>query len=282
MRHHPTRNRASNRKPWSQPVAIVILAALFAAVASVTVAEEHSRFAGIDDFDMHYEIHGSGEPLLLLHGYFGCSQVWEPFVDILAEDYQLIIPDLRGHGRSTNPSGEFTHRQAAEDIFELLDYLDIEAVASVGISTGGMTLLHMAVDQPQRIDALVPVGATIWYVQQTRELQRTLSVDDLPPVMVECADRGDAQLDQLLSQFRAMQHSYEDMNLTPPELATIEARTMIVHGEKDEFFPLDIPLKMHRHIPDASLWIIPQGEHIPVYDPLVPFAEIVLRFLDSD
>ena len=260
---------------------LVFIMALFGASSPKADADDSGKHAPIDDFDMYYEIHGSGEPLLLLHGFFGCGQVWQPFIETLAEGYQLIIPDLRGHGRSTNPSGAFTHRQAAQDVFELLDQLEIEAVSSIGISTGGMTLLHMAVNQPERIQALIPVGATIWFPQPARERMRDFAVGNLPPMLVECADRGDAQLDQLASQFRSMRHSYEDMNLTPPQLATIEARTMIVHGEEDVFFPLEIPLEMHRNISDASIWIIPEGNHVPIYDPLVPFAEVVLRFLDS-
>ena len=268
-------------RPGAAIVAFVCLTALFGASSPKAGTDDPGKVVHINDFNMYYEIHGSGEPLLLLHGFFGCGQVWYPFVETLAEDYQLIIPDLRGHGQSTNPSEVFTHRQAARDVFGLLDHLDIEAVSAIGISSGGMTLLHMAVDQPQRIHALVPVGATIWFPMQTREIQREFSVGDLPPALVECTGRGDAQLDQLASQFRSMRHSYEDMNLTPPQLAAIEARTMIVHGENDEFFPLDIPLEMYRNIPDASIWIIPEGDHIPIYDPLVRFAEVVLRFLDS-
>ena len=260
------------------PVLLTVLIWTFSPKAG---ADNPGQFVQIDDFDMYYEIHGSGEPLLLLHGFFGCTQAWSPFIETLAEEYRLVIPDLRGHGRSTNPSGAFTHRQAARDVFELLDHLEIEAVSSIGISSGGMTLLHMAINQPERIHALIPVGATIWFPQQTREIQREFSTDDLPPMLIECAYRGDAQLEQLQSQFRSMRHSYEDMNLTPPQLAAIEARTMIVHGENDAFFPLEIPLEMHRNIPNASIWIIPEGDHIPIYDPLVPFAEVVLRFLDS-
>ena len=66
----------------------------------------------------------------------------------MARGYRLIIPDLRGHGRSTNPSGLFTHRQCAEDLFALLDQLEILRFKAVGISAGGNTLLHMATARP--------------------------------------------------------------------------------------------------------------------------------------
>ena len=106
--------------------------------------------------EMYYEIHGQGEPLVLLHGFSGSGSMWSPQIPELAKHYQLVIPDLRGHGRSTNPSGKFTHRQSAQDVFALLDMLKIQKFRAMGISTGGMTLLHMATSQPERIGSNGP------------------------------------------------------------------------------------------------------------------------------
>lgn len=66
----------------------------------------------VNDIEMSYEVQGAGEPLLLLHGFGGCGQDWQPFVALLARHFKLIMPDLRGHGGSTNRAGRFTHRQA--------------------------------------------------------------------------------------------------------------------------------------------------------------------------
>jgi len=66
---------------------------------------------------MHVEIRGERNPLVLLHGNTGSNQIWNPLVTDLAKEHQLIIPDLRGHGRSTNPTDEFTLRQSALDVF---------------------------------------------------------------------------------------------------------------------------------------------------------------------
>ena len=128
----------------------------------------------VNDMDLFYRIHGDGLPLLLLHGYLGSSAMWDPYLDELAQHFRLIIPDLRGHGRSTNPASEFTHRQAALDIYALLDSLGIECTRAVGASTGGMTLLHMATQQPQRIEAMVLFGTTTYYPAQARALIRAI------------------------------------------------------------------------------------------------------------
>src|SRR5579872_1915985 len=112
----------------------------------------------INEMQMYYVTHGQGEPLILLHGYTGSNGDWGLFVPDLAQEYRLIIPDLRGHGRSTNPSTTFTFRQAALDVFALLDSLSIDRFKAVGMSGGGNTLLHMATQQPRRVAAMALVS----------------------------------------------------------------------------------------------------------------------------
>src|SRR5436309_5552444 len=118
---------------------------------------------------MYYETYGQGDPLVLLHGFFRSGQVWAEFIPKLSKQYQLIVPDLRGHGRTTNPTSQFTHRQSALDVFALLERLGITTFKAMGISTGGMTLLHMATQQPSRVEAMVLIGATIYFPEQARE-----------------------------------------------------------------------------------------------------------------
>ncbi len=70
------------------------------------------------------------------------------------------------------------------------------------------------------------------------------------------------------------------MNLTSPYLATIKARTLIVHGDRDEFFPVDIPVEMYKAIPGSQLWIVPNGDHVPIYDARTPeFLRVTRQFL---
>ncbi len=239
----------------------------------------------INDIEMHYEEYGAGTPLLLLHGFGGCSQNWHPFTAELSERHRLIVVDLRGHGYSTNPENTFTHRQAASDVFLLLDKLGIDHVSAMGMSTGGMVLLHMATSQPKRIDSMVLISATSHFPDQARAIMRAASFERMPPrvqqMYRECAKRGDAQIRQLIAQFNALGSNYDDMNFTAQSLSTITARTLVVHGDRDRFFPVEIPVSLYRSIPDAALWIIPGGDHVPIDDPTVPFTSTALRFLDG-
>lgn len=255
----------------------------------VAVQEQKAegRIAEINGIQMYYEMYGEGEPLVMLHGFSGSGANWKPFVEEFAETYKLIIPDLRGHGRSTNPTNQFTHRQAALDVYALLDELKIEKFRAMGISTGGMTLIHMATQQPERAEAIVLIGATIYFPEQAREIMRQRTVEGLSEREWEAyRDRhkhGDDQIRALINEFHGFKDSYDDMNFTPPYLSTIKARTSVVHGDRDKFFPVSIPVEMYRSIPNSYLWVIPNGGHVPIYgNNQATFTEKALEFLNED
>ena len=108
----------------------------------------------VNRFELYYEERGGGEPLLLLHGGTGSGAEWKiVFTGGDPDGFRVMVPDLRGHGRSTNPSRAFTFRQAAHDMFALLDHLGIQRVKAIGLSMGAKTLLHMGTLQPDRVEA---------------------------------------------------------------------------------------------------------------------------------
>jgi pimeloyl-ACP methyl ester carboxylesterase len=245
----------------------------------------HGHFIQISNIEMYYEEYGNGKPLVLLHGFGGCTQNWHPFTAELSEHYRLIIIDLRGHGYSTNPDNKFTHREAASDVFLLLEKLGIAQFSAMGMSSGGMVLLHMATSQPSRINSMVLISATSHFPDQARAIMRRASFGTMPQEVQEmyreCAKRGDEQIRQLIEQFNAFSENHDDMNFTAQSLSTITARTLVVHGDRDNFFPVEIPVNICRSISNAELWIIPGGDHVPIYDSTIPFISVALRFLDG-
>ena len=74
----------------------------------------------------YYEAFGSGAPLIFLHGSMGSGRVWAPYIPILSPTYLLIIPDLRGHGKTENPGGAINLHAMAEDVAALIAALDLE------------------------------------------------------------------------------------------------------------------------------------------------------------
>src|SRR5256714_15249970 len=122
----------------------------------------------VNGIEMYYEVRGEGEPLVLLHGGGGVGANWRLIFKEPPAGVQLIVPDLRGHGGSTNPTGEFTLRQLALDVFALLDHMGVGRFKAIGMSMGAKSLLHMATQQPARVEAVVLVSAAPDFPEQAR------------------------------------------------------------------------------------------------------------------
>jgi len=243
----------------------------------------------IEGADIHYEVRGTGQPLLLLHGFTGSGQDWPHLFDVaaLAQRYRLIIPDARGHGRSTNPSGTFTHRQAARDVRALCDHLGVARCKAVGLSMGGNTLLHLATQHPDLVEGMVLIGAPSYFPAQARAIMRTFTIESRSDAewtaMRARHAHGDDQIRALWRIAVRFADSYDDdMAFTPPHLATIRARTLIVIGDRDELYPVEIFVEQYRAIPGAALYVIPGAGHDAVFGAARPeFIRAALTFLDG-
>jgi pimeloyl-ACP methyl ester carboxylesterase len=237
----------------------------------MSTIETRACLAEVNGIELHYELRGQGEPLVLLHGFSGSGADWAHVYDLdeLARSYQLVIPDMRGHGRSSNPRGTFTHLEHALDVLALLGTLGIHKFKAIGLSMGANTLLHVATRQPERVGAMVIVAATSYFPEQARKIMRTLSdegrSDEEWTAMRARHTRGDDQVRALFRQTLAFADSYDDLCFTPPSLARITARTLIVNGDRDPLYPLEIHVEMVRSIPGSSLWIIPSAGHGPIF-----------------
>ena len=241
----------------------------------------------INGMEMYYEIRGAGEPLVLLHGGTGAGVNWDLLFRNAPAGYRLVVPDLRGHGRSTNPSATFTFQQSAFDVFAMLDHLGIERFKAIGVSLGAKTLLHVATQQPTRVAAMVLVSATPYFPDQARAIMQQVSPDNRTDAeweqMRQWHKHGDEQIRALWKMANAFKDSYDDMNFTPPYLATIRARTLIVHGDRDPLYPINMAVELYAAIPCSYLWVIPNGGHGPIFGDMADrFVETSLAFLSDE
>lgn len=244
------------------------------------------QIANVNGQELYFEVHGSGKPVILLHGFSGSSQDWMPLLHLWGTDFKLVVPDLRGHGRSGVLSKPFRHEDAAKDVFALLDHLGIQVFSGVGISGGGNALLHMATSQQQRVKSMVLVSATPYFPNQARVIMRQYAAK-LPQQQLDYLRHlhiaGDAQVKALLKSVTAFADSYDDMNFTPSLLSTIEARTLIVQGDRDPLYPVELSVDMAKAIPGSRLWIIAGGGHGPVIGEKWPeFLKISKEFLTGN
>jgi pimeloyl-ACP methyl ester carboxylesterase len=241
----------------------------------------------LNGFEMYVEDRGSGEALLLLHGGMGIGADWRYVFPDDPSGYRVVVPDLRGHGRSTSPDEPFTIRRCAGDVLALLDALDIRRAKAIGLSLGAKTLLHVATLQPSRLDAMVLVSATPRFPQALRDAAAQFtkaSFEGLPSAERDALRarhiHGDEQVAWLYDMMRSFATSDDDMAFSEDALGTVAARTLVVHGERDPYYPVEMALALAHGIPNSTLWIVPDGPHGPVFGTMAqPFASRALAFL---
>jgi pimeloyl-ACP methyl ester carboxylesterase len=241
----------------------------------------------INGAELHCQTAGEGEPLLWLHGFMGAGPDWAYLFSEPPPGFRLIAPDLRGHGASTNPSGTFSFGQAAEDVLALLDHEGVDRVKAIGLSGGGITLMHMATRRPASIAAMVLVSAPPYFPAPARTIQRQMSESLLGAAEMDRMRKrhkhGESQVQQLLAQARAFADSYDDVNFTPPYLGTITAETLIVFGDRDPLYPVSLAFELRAAIPRSHLWVIPNAGHSPVFGEAARhFTDTALSFLRGE
>src|SRR5205814_8336297 len=230
------------------------------------------------DFDgngyrMHYGLFGDSaeEPLLWLHGWSGTGEDWKYILKDPPTGFRLIGPDARGNGASTGFDGTHSFKQSARDTFALLDHLGFRRVKAIGLSGGGITLLHMATQQPERIDAMIAISAPPYFPEQARAIQRQFSFASLTDAeqtaMRERSKGGEKQIEWLMEQTRAMAATSDDVQITPAWLGTITALTLTVFGDSDPLYPLQLALQLRKSIPGSAPRIVPTAVHGPASGP---------------
>lgn len=119
---------------------------------NVKIYRSIAKLRGIEMF--YLDTKTQGPVILCLHGRWGRAEVWADFIQNYGTHYRIIAPDQRGHGLSSKPEAQYTSREMAEDVIELLDFLDIDSVILVGHSMGGGVAGYLAAVHPQYIKAV--------------------------------------------------------------------------------------------------------------------------------
>ena len=241
--------------------------------------------AKLDDINMYYEVHGKGEPLLLLHGGMSSgAETWQEHISALARNYTVIIPDARGHGRTTDSEQPFGYALMAEDYIKLLDRLGIEQANIVGWSDGAISGLYMLTNFPERVRAFVG-------------MEPNFTVDGLFPGMIQfAADLSDVTFEAEWARswyldiapepehFPVYLEKIREMWLTQPTFTTEDFAKntipiLLISGAAS-----DVVLPSHLQewaasIPSATLKNVPGATHAYPVEARESFLADVLGFL---
>jgi len=268
----------------------VLLILLTSCQAAVTPASKikPAPFIGsarieLGDITMYFEAHGSGEPMILLHGGFGSADVWTKQIPVFSQHYYVIAPDSRAQGRTTDSDAPISYHLMAEDIIHLMDHLGIDSAYIVGWSDGGDIGIDLAVHHPERVKALAAFGANIspgGYQDGFLEYVRNVTVDEIRQMvgkkyleMMPDSDRLPAILEKIRTLYLT------EPNFSPEELAEITAPTLVFDGQNETVIRLDHPQKIAGLIPDAQLVILPDAGHSAASENPATWNKVVLDFL---
>jgi pimeloyl-ACP methyl ester carboxylesterase len=222
------------------------------------------KYAIVNGINMYYEIHGSGRPLVLLHG--GGSTLNTTFGRImpaLAKTHKLIAVELQAHGHTGDRDAPETFAQDAADVVELLEQLDIQKADVFGFSNGGQTALELGMRYPQKVGKLViasafykrsavPAGFWDGFAGATLSNMPKIYQDEYLKIT-----NDPARLQNMFNKDVQRMRLFKDW--TDDEIKSIQAPSLIVIGDRDLPFP-EHAVEMHRLMPNSRLAILP-GNH---------------------
>ena len=260
-------------------------------------------YVEVGDARLYYEVTGDGPPLVLLHGGFLDTRMWDPQMEAFAEHHRVIRYDARNHGRSKGVPGQYTHYG---DLLALLDHLEIGKATLVGLSLGGRTIIDFAIAHPQRAATIVLVspGAGGYEFksevlkENSRQMRKAFEAGDLPGVVeyfqrswTDGPARSPAEVPpEVRDRVRAMAlgtvEGWNDecisSDLDPPAIGRLEeirARTLVVLGEVDMPGILEIGGALEKSVQHAEVVVIEGAAHMVNMEKPEEFNRIVLEFL---
>lgn len=206
----------------------------------------------VNDIQMYYEIHGEGEPLVLISGLGTDISEWDGLIRWLAQHYRVIAPDNRGAGRTDKPDRPYSIAMMAEDTAGLLHALGIERTHILGISMGGRIALALTLAHPERVGRLVLVSTS---AKGTRRPWwfHALSLMSSMPIFR-------SKYSQPRYAFRRQRRASSMFNCTG-RLREIHAPTLILHGKQDKTVPYALAEEMHAGIPESKMLSF-EGGHL--------------------
>jgi pimeloyl-ACP methyl ester carboxylesterase len=276
---------------------IARVAATIAACLAVVSSSEAQSMPGRSAAGLAYEITGSGEPVVLIHGFTLDRHMWDPQVQAFATRYRLVAYDLRGHGDSAGAERPFT---GYGDLLDLLDSLRIERATIIGLSAGSELAINFAIAHPQRVNRLVlaspglggyrgsalpwmqPVIDAITAGQPEEASRRWLQT---PLMRLVTGVDAQPQVNQMVMRNAGLWMSKRvEQPLTPAaigRLSEIRAPVLVVLGEEDQPHIRDIANVIVKGVSGAKLATIPGAAHLVNLDAPRMFNEVVGRFLSG-
>jgi pimeloyl-ACP methyl ester carboxylesterase len=241
-------------------------------------------YAPVHGLQLYYEIHGSGKPLVLLHGGLLTIDLnFGPLLVPLAASRQVIAVELQGHGRTADTGRPMTIEALAGDVIALLDHLGIAEADLFGFSLGGLVAYAVALGAPARVGRLIVASADA-HRPPGRE-SAPLDEDRMPTQADFQAwhDAYDAvapdptHFEEFTVRVSAMVHEFLGWT---DELRSLRVPTLLIFGDRD-FSPLPDVVELFGLLPNAQLAVLPGTTHVGLTRRPGEVLALITPFLDA-
>lgn len=272
----------------------VVLTLLISGAASAQ--EPRTGYAPVNGLRMYYEVHGKGDPIVLLHGSFmTITNNWTTMIAPLAKSRQVIVVEMQGHGRTADISRDFSYENLADDIAALLDYLKIRQADVLGYSMGGGVAMQVAIRHPEKVRKVVSISAVFrhdGWVKEALDMYPQLEAGMFKGSPIETEYK---KLSPTPDRFPTFVKRVIQMDLVPydfgaAKLKATRAPMLFIHGDADgvrldhiaELFRLkgDEIMGDMRPRSESRLAILPNTTHVTLMqkpDVIVPMVNDFLN-----
>jgi pimeloyl-ACP methyl ester carboxylesterase len=273
------------------------LLVILLAAAALSAQGPRTAYAPVNGLKMYYEIHGKGDPVVLLHGSFmTITNNWTGMIEQLSKGRQVIAVEMQGHGRTADINRDFSYESLADDIAALLDYLKINQADLLGYSMGGGVAMQVAIRHPQKVRRVISISAVFrhdGWVREALEAFPRMEAGIFKGSPIETEYKKLSPIPDKFDTFvkRAIQMDIKPYDFGAEKLKATKAPMLFIHGDADgvrldhiaEMFRLkgDEIFGDMRPRTESRLAILPNTTHITLMNKLDVIVPMVNDFLNA-
>jgi pimeloyl-ACP methyl ester carboxylesterase len=278
-------------------MAAIALVLTFLVSKAALAQEPKTGYAPVNGLKMYYEIHGKGDPVVLLHGSFmTITNNWTDMIPRLSKSRQVIAVEMQGHGRTADINRDFSYEALADDIAALLDYLKIKQADVLGYSMGGGVAMQIAIRHPEKVRKVVSVSAAFrhdGWVKEAVEMFPQMEPGMFKGSPIEAEYKKLSPTPDKFGTFvkRVIQMDVKPYDFGADKLKATPAPFLFIHGDADgvrldhiaEMFRLkgDEIMGDMRPRSESRLAILPDTTHVTLMNKADVIVPMVNDFLNA-
>ncbi len=229
-----------------------------------------------DGIRLYYEVYGSGQPLLLVHGNGGSIADFGAQIDHFRKRYKVIAMDSRDQGKSGDSPDKITYEKMTDDLAALIEHLETGPVYVLGWSDGGIEALLLGIRHPADVKKIASMAANL----DPGPAAVYPEVDALAKMMIGSIPPAARETPQGKRALKVAQMMIDEPHIQPSALEAITAPTLVLASDHD-LIRDEHTLEIYHHIPNSQLCIFPNATHMVPFDDPELFDATVERFFET-